>query len=341
MTQEPPDLPTEQQAGQLDFPSLAKRLRQFVSVDTLRTDNEWSHFGRLFSLLEAHLENTNAGVEQRSEEREPRFLFNAKLMGTEDSRLRKRLEEFQKQQAEKRIFWVKRLQKEATIAGIIDQFNAVELDTRREIKKWQTGNAGDYQFASWILGYFEASRAYFREWKERLVNAIGKQERPEFAHGFSDTDKIRWRIVEGLRKDSLERKVGSAKCISLPWVLLPKGQLGRTALLGHLQNFRHRHPKLSVQIDRIDFAYKLNPHEVFVGRDEFDGYFAFTFERSQQVLLEHPIEGHAAYVFTENWRFLSRLTKSSLLEDYKGLVQRVIHRHDGFWREQLKRHLHL
>jgi hypothetical protein len=57
------------------------------------------------------------------------------------------------------------------------------------------------------------------------------------------------------------------------------------------------------------------------------------------VLIENPIEGNAAYIFGADWRILSRLTKSELLQHHPHELTRVFH--TGTWRRRLRSHLQL
>ena len=328
------NLPTEDEAIELDFPALAKSLRRFAdSRDAYHED--WQYYNYIVSILESKLVVTEQSDSQQNT-KEPRFEYSAALLGSEETKLKQRLLRFANAQALKRSAWVKQLKLEATKSGVLERFTAIEKEIRREIKTWKGGDSGGRHFNLWSAGFFEATRSYLREWKEFQLKSFSNDVRSKGFQTYLHTEKTRQRIVDGLRLANEMRISGSLKVTRLPWVLLPVGELGRTKLLGHLDDYQRRNPQLRIQIERLDYAYQLGPLEVFVGRDEFDGYLAFTFDDSTNVLLEHPVEGNAAYVFTEDWRFLSRLTKSTLLQNYSGTVQRIIHRQDSYWREKLK-----
>jgi len=326
-------LPTEDEAIELDFPALAKSLRRFAdSHDAYHED--WHIFNYLLSILESKL-NVTEQFQQEQVTAEPRFEYNVEILRDDDAKLKQRILKFVNAQALKRNTWLKLLKMERTKSGVLERFRVIELEIRREIKAWKGGSAG-HHFNIWSAGFFEATRSYLQEWKELQIQSLANEVRNRTSQSPASTEKTRQRIVDGLRLANEMRNSGSLKVIRLPWVLLPSDESGRTTILRHLDDYQRRNPHLKLQIERLNYAYQLVPSEVFVGRDEFDGYLAFTFDDSKNVLLEHPVEGNAAYVFTEDWRFLSRLTKSTLLQNYSGTVQRIIHRQDSCWREKLK-----
>jgi hypothetical protein len=120
----------------------------------------------------------------------------------------------------------------------------------------------------------------------------------------------------------------------LPWRFLPPGETGRMRLFKAIQEFHERNPHCAIDKSRLVFAYSLKPKCVYVGEDEFDGYFAFVFSNTRRVLLENPIEGNAAYVFIEDWKFLSKLPKTDLLSLHDHGVKRAIHL--GLWRTRIR-----
>jgi hypothetical protein len=80
------------------------------------------------------------------------------------------------------------------------------------------------------------------------------------------------------------------------------------------------HAGIQLEIGRIEFALSLKPKEIFVGLEEFAGYYAFVFP-GDVVLFECPAYGNAAYIVRGDWRVLSQQYKAQL--ERKGI--RVIH----------------
>jgi hypothetical protein len=159
-------------------------------------------------------------------------------------------------------------------------------------------------------------------------------------------DKLLLRIARNLRQDwtntgrSVSRNIAPFPVIKhLPWVLLPPGEGADQLkpLLAKLQEYGRRHPGMKIDQDRIRYAYKLRPSAIYIGTDHFDGYWAFLFPRTPKVLLENPTEGNAAYILSQNWKYLSSLSKSELMSRTDSL--RVIH--GSGWKRELKKALGL
>lgn len=165
----------------------------------------------------------------------------------------------------------------------------------------------------------EAHNAAVREWETR--------------------NEIPLRIIARPKKETEEAFLPASTIFGqiekLPWRFLPPSETGEERILGALQEFHRRHPELTVDESRLKFAYSLGPDHVYVGEDEFDGYFAFVFPHTRRVLLENPIEGNGAYVFAGDWKFLSKLPKTELLQFHGHEVKRAVHR--GYWRTRVTR----
>jgi hypothetical protein len=92
-------------------------------------------------------------------------------------------------------------------------------------------------------------------------------------------------------------------------------------------------PHLEELADRIRI-HSLGPNETYVGIAEFEGYVVSCFSRAATAVLDCPVMGNAIYVFGENWKYLSRLTKSDLLNGRRRDFDRIIH--NGEWFLRLK-----
>jgi len=121
----------------------------------------------------------------------------------------------------------------------------------------------------------------------------------------------------------------------LSWKLLPSGELNIEFLNQCVRNAADRLLKrLSFDIIRLEFLLNLRPTRIYTGVDEFDGYFAFLFSTLKGAVLENPIEGNAVYIFNENWKELSKLSKSELFRQEQHQFRRVVH--TGGWQGRLK-----
>lgn len=125
----------------------------------------------------------------------------------------------------------------------------------------------------------------------------------------------------------------------VPWVLIPPGDAGLavTRVLAAVRDYAKRNPHLSIEEERIRYACSLRPQQMFVGRDQFDGYCVFVFASIQRVLVEHPLKGNAAFVFLTDWRRLSKLSKSDLVRRSDAI--RIIHK--GEWKAETRRALRI
>ncbi|HYN24813.1 MAG TPA: hypothetical protein VES69_07185, partial [Pyrinomonadaceae bacterium] len=63
-------------------------------------------------------------------------------------------------------------------------------------------------------------------------------------------------------------------------------------------------------------------------------YVVFYFALAQTAVLDCPVTGNAIYVFGENWKSLSRLTKSTLLNSRNRDINRIVH--NGAWFPRLR-----
>ena len=149
-------------------------------------------------------------------------------------------------------------------------------------------------------------------------------------------DSFKRRIVKRIFDDLAvyRERGGSFGAKRLRWRLLPPGQQPFDKLVQHFHNLSRKEPRIVFDIVRLHRAYSLNPDEVFVGTEEFEGYVVFYFAQAHTAVLDCPVTGNAIYVFGENWRSLSRLTKSTLLSRRKDSVRRIVH--NGAWFSRLK-----
>jgi hypothetical protein len=124
--------------------------------------------------------------------------------------------------------------------------------------------------------------------------------------------------------------------VRIPWELLPPGELGRRSVSDAVRRLKRENPGRRVDAERLAFAWSLAPESVYKGVDVFDTYLAFLYKRGRgvRVLLENPVEGNAAYIFGHDWKRLSRLSKSELLEEHSSRLARV--QHVGDWKARIR-----
>ncbi len=207
-------------------------------------------------------------------------------------------------------------------------------------KKWREAVDGRANFKRKFREYQNALRVYARR--------VEPQRRARAAwvarYGKRGTERqMRSRIIDHLRSDIRAYLEGDhlARIQKVWWRFLPPGPSGVVQLASELNILRRRYPALRFDEERLLYAHSLRPTQIFVGQDEFEGYFAFIFDRTDHVLLENPQEGNAAYIFKRDWTSLSRLPKFELLNRYPQWVQRVLHRDIRNWKLKIRHALGL
>lgn len=88
-------------------------------------------------------------------------------------------------------------------------------------------------------------------------------------------------------------------------------------------------------IQRIKLLYGYKPDAVYVGLASFDGYVVFCYRRAGTAALECPKVGNALYFMAlSDWKFLSHMSKTELLDHHRPEIQRIIH--SGTWQQDLE-----
>ncbi len=205
-------------------------------------------------------------------------------------------------------------------------FEAKRSDLPKETaNRWLTQRAEHEKWQALKQKLFEEHAARVtdteRQNSARRTNWSGQIE------AWQKSNDLPLRIVHNLRRDcdAVAHRPEPLAVARLPWRFLPASETGEERVLSALHDFHRRRPEIRVDESRVRYAYSLKPEQIFVGEDEFDGYIAFVFARGVKVLLENPIEGNAAYIFGQDWRLLSKLSKSELLVHHREHLVRVIH----------------
>lgn len=120
--------------------------------------------------------------------------------------------------------------------------------------------------------------------------------------------------------------------IEVNWELLEPSGDGWRQLVHYydsLHEFRH-----AERDDlRLRFLFDFKPDMLFVGRSGFAGYVVFIYQRGNIAVLESAFVGNALYTMpAKDWRELSKLSKSKLLENPPAGVKREIHSSVSFKR---------
>jgi hypothetical protein len=124
------------------------------------------------------------------------------------------------------------------------------------------------------------------------------------------------------------------KIEKLNWRILPKGELSFEKVFGYYRKIQRKKPNELYDEGRLISIKKLRPLKCYVGLKEFKGYHVFRFNYSKKAILENPYKGNAIYVLNGDWRSLSQMTKSELLDTNLAHVQRIVHNGDWFGKLQ-------
>ena len=192
--------------------------------------------------------------------------------------------------------------------------------------------------------YPEAARRAAQSWDEQRQEWLRALRQWEADPG-TIADRDRDNAVQRLRRDLedlLKGRLAGPPTEKLNWRLLPPPEPGEAGLTRMLTSIQTLLPGVRFDEARMEFAYDLGPVRIYVGRDGFGGgYLAFCFDRTGCVLLDCPMEGNAAYIFRKDWKILSRLSKTELLNYHPSEVERVIHDPNDHWRFRIKARLGL
>jgi hypothetical protein len=111
--------------------------------------------------------------------------------------------------------------------------------------------------------------------------------------------------------------IGVVPTISLNWQVLPEGEMPWSALQPHVKKVLDIQKKgvRPVVAHRLEIINQYKPRFVAVGHGGFTGYVVFGFPDLGCYVLECARYGNATYVFENNWKDLSKLTKAQILNN--------------------------
>lgn len=122
-------------------------------------------------------------------------------------------------------------------------------------------------------------------------------------------------------------KLVPTKLVRLNWRILPPGQWPWVKVQKEVDAIIKQAPQQTQILitHRVQAITKYNPGFVAIGTAGFAGYLIFGFPARNLYVLESAYTGNATYVFEEDWKSLSRLTKAEILAG-KLQKDRIIHR---------------
>ncbi|MCE7732492.1 hypothetical protein [Vibrio campbellii] len=126
-----------------------------------------------------------------------------------------------------------------------------------------------------------------------------------------------------------ERKV-------LNWDILPPGEYpwnNKSSIKQLVSNKLSGQKKAKFE-RRTGFIEKLKPDFVASGRGGFNHYFIYGFEARNTFILESINDNNATYVFSDDWRELSQLTKAEIIQGDLA-KNRIIH--NASWETEVRK----
>jgi hypothetical protein len=116
--------------------------------------------------------------------------------------------------------------------------------------------------------------------------------------------------------DDAEKAISIPKIVKLNWELLPKGKMPWEKLREKISEYSEsqRAKSKAAAMNRFEQINNLEPDFVAVGRGGFKGYVVFGFSKKSIYVLESQNVNNAVYVFGNDWKTLSQLSKAEILE---------------------------
>lgn len=126
----------------------------------------------------------------------------------------------------------------------------------------------------------------------------------------------------------------------LNWNILPKGEYPWDRLEAHvtslIDSYKKTEGNKTVIKNQIKFISDKKPDFVAIGDKGFRGYMIFGFKSKNVYILESIHSGNATYVFGEDWKELSQMTKAQIIDSGKQL-DRIIH--NNSWKSILTKYI--
>lgn len=121
-----------------------------------------------------------------------------------------------------------------------------------------------------------------------------------------------------------------ARTVRLNWEVLPEGEYPWARLRDHVGDVVRRAKAGNQRVieERLRKIASFDPSFVAVGRGGFRGYVIFGFPGRDFLVCESAWYGNATYVFGQDWRTLSQMTKAEILRAELQLDRLV---HLGNW----------
>lgn len=122
--------------------------------------------------------------------------------------------------------------------------------------------------------------------------------------------------------------------IRLNWEVLPEGEYPWNRMkddLGKITEVRSKTAK-KILFDKCELINSFRPDFRAYGKSGFRGYVIFGFKEKNLYVLESIYPDNATYVFGEDWKVLSRLSKAEILQGNLHDVRLI---HNDNWKQEI------
>ncbi|MFG1592475.1 hypothetical protein [Halobacteriovorax sp. CON-3] len=119
----------------------------------------------------------------------------------------------------------------------------------------------------------------------------------------------------------------------LNWEIFPAGtkeEIFKSLLTGNKKTKSYMGDRVN---DRYETLAALKPDSYIRGTNGFGSYFGALFD-DDLVVFENVTYGNALYIIKDDWKKLSKLSRTELMKKYKGKFERIVH--SKSWKKDLK-----
>lgn len=120
----------------------------------------------------------------------------------------------------------------------------------------------------------------------------------------------------------------------LVWSVLGGQLLSFPVMRNYLRLSYTPAPGAAMELERLEYLYTFTPTDIYMGKDEFHGYFVLYFQQHLTAVFECPVVGNALYLVRGPWQLWARKSKAELLHAASKDVRRIIH--VGEWRSRVR-----
>lgn len=121
------------------------------------------------------------------------------------------------------------------------------------------------------------------------------------------------------------------RTLYVDWELLPPGSNEIERFISGIREYVSYETYKAIE-DRHEFIKSLRPKEFIKGSNKFSKYFGAKFN-NDLVILENIHYGNAIYIFYEDWKILSKLSRTELLRMNTDKFTKIVHSKD--WKKRV------